>query len=187
MKNKNLILISILVIFGVLSRTIFHLGANIEFVTAISILAGYLFKKSKLALIIPLLIMIPSDIILGNTNIFLFTWSGFLFPVLMGKLLSTRLSKFTDSILKISISSSVLGVISTLFFYFWTNLGHFLTTNMYPKTLEGLVQCFVNAIPFLKPQLFSNFLIVPLIMIISIFALNLSVSKFNKANTQKNS
>ena len=188
MKNKKIILIFVLVIWGVLSRTVFHLGANIEFVTAISIVAGFLFQKSKFSLLVPLMIMIPSDIILGNTNIFLFTWTGFLFPVLMGKILSSnKFSKFTDSLLKIGLSSTVLGVVSTLFFYVWTNFGHFLTTNMYPKTLEGLVQCYVNAIPFLRPQLLSNLLIVPLIMVITAFTLNLSVNKFSKVNTQKNS
>jgi len=162
--KTDLIVAAVLVICGVLSRTVFHLGANVEFITAISLLSGYLFRKSKLALAIPLLIMILSDSIIGNTAIFIFTWSGFLFPMLMGRLLGgKKLAAKLGDPLKLMLGAEAAGVVSTLFFFLWTNFGSWLSMNMYSKDLSGLLACYINGLPFLRPQLGANLILVPLI------------------------
>jgi len=79
---SQIILFVALFFLTFLFRTVWHLGANIEFVTCAMILSSYyLGKKSTFWLV--LLIMVCTDLVLGNTNIFIFTWTGFLIPTIV--------------------------------------------------------------------------------------------------------
>ena len=114
--------------------------------------------------------------IIGNSIIFLFTWSGFIFGNILGILLSkVNFDKYKE--LKLVTTSCILGIISTLVFFFWTNFGVVVTTTSYTKDFAGLMQSYVNALAFLRPQLSSNLILVPLI-----FA---SILLFNKLLIQK--
>jgi hypothetical protein len=84
MKNK-LILLTIISILALLLRTFFKIAPNVELVTSLALLAGYLLPSSKLAFIFPIGVMLISDLLIGNNQIFLFTWTGFLLPVLLGQ------------------------------------------------------------------------------------------------------
>jgi hypothetical protein len=44
-------------------------------------------------------------------------------------------------------------VAGSVLFYVLTNFGTWLTTGMYPRTLEGLAACYVAAIPFFQNTL----------------------------------
>jgi len=181
MKKDTTILISLFIIWGVLSRTVFHLGPNVEFVSAISISSGILLKNKKLAFAIPVIIMFISDMIIGNTNIFLFTWTGFAIPVVIGFFLSKFIKKDNEhKLTKLIGLSGLAGITSSITFFIWTNFGHWITTNMYTKDLNGLIACYINAIPFLKPQLAGNLIIVPIFVLVTYFVFNFSL----KANTK---
>jgi hypothetical protein len=178
MKKNQLIFIAGLVTWGILSRTIFHLGPNVEFITAISIVAGLIIKNKKIAFIIPVLIMFLSDLVIGNTKIFIFTWSGFVIPVLLGAFIAGKLKIWQGKkIMKLAVFSEVAAVSSSLFFFIWTNFGHWLITNMYTKDLNGLISSYINAIPFLKPQLAGNLIIVPIFVLTAYFILNRNFKK----------
>ena len=173
MNKKTLIIIAFFILWGILSRTVFHLGTNVEFVTAISISSGILLKGRKIAFLIPLVIMFISDIFLGTTNIFLFTWTGFLFPVLMGSMIVKFIKTVKNKkYLKLGGISLAAGISSSIFFYIWTNFGHWLTTNMYAKDLNGLIDCYINALPFLKPQMAGNLIFVPIFILATFFILS---------------
>jgi len=175
MKTSRFIVICFFIVWGVLSRTIFHLGPNIEFITGISIACGILIRNKKIALLIPILIMLISDMVIGNTKIFLFTWSAFLIPVLIGFFLLKLFRKSSENkYLKIFVFSELSAVISSLSFFVWTNFGHWLITNMYTKDLNGFISCYINAIPFLKPQLAGNLIIVPIFIISAYLIFNYS-------------
>lgn len=178
-KNQQLLVAISFIITIMLTRTILHLGANIEFVTAFIIAAAFLFKDTKyiyLSLFGGLLI---SDLIIGNTIIFVFTWSGFLFAAVLGKL-GQKATTSSKTITKM-MASEFAGVTSTLLFFFWTNLGVVLTTNMYEKNMIGLTESYINALPFLKVQLGWNLVLVPLAVGAVLLAQQLLV------NTHKNS
>jgi hypothetical protein len=175
MKKKIAILLCIYIVWGVLSRTVFHLGPNVEFVTAIAISSGLLMKNKMLAFAVPVVVMFISDLFIGNSNIFIFTWSGFIFPVVLGFMISKILKKTAEKkYLKLTSLSCLSGISSGLIFFLWTNFGHWLTTNMYTKDLTGLIDCYINAIPFLKPQLAGNLIIVPLFVMATFFVFNYS-------------
>jgi hypothetical protein len=136
---------------------------NMELVTTAMLLSSlYLSRNTSLKL--TLLLMIATDLFLGNTHIFLFTWSGFLLPIILIKLFMTQpLRSLGEGGLSM-IKVTALGIGSNLFFYLWTNFGVWLLDSwgMYPKTLQGLIHCYINGLPFLHPQLASTLLFVPL-------------------------
>lgn len=155
--GKLLLAIS-LVILGILFRTIWHPGDNIEFVTTATLLAGaYLGWKWSMA--VPLTIMIITDLIIGNTNIFIFTWSGYLFISYLGFLGHLSDLKGGERILR----ATGLGVAASFWFYIWTNFGVWVMDSwgMYPKTVTGLLQAYFYGLPFLKLNLSGNLLFVP--------------------------
>lgn len=161
MSKKLILLIMLLVALGFASRTIFHLGANFELVTAISIVAGLLIK-TRWSFIVPLSIMISTDLVIGNSIIFLFTWSGFLAGHLLARLLAAQITGSTFA--KVS-KATLVALVSVVIFYLWTNFGVVVTSSLYPHTLAGLLQSYVNAIPFVRPQLLSALVFTPIIFV----------------------
>lgn len=159
-RNSEIALVSIFVLLGVLTRTVFHVAPNVEFVTALSLAAGYFFKNSKYAWLVPFSIMLVSDFLIGNDMIFLFTWSGFLAAPLIGKILK---KKGGESFANTILTGEVGGLASVLIFFLWTNFGVVVLTNMYPRTLDGLFLSYVNALPFLSNQILGNLVIVPMV------------------------
>lgn len=146
-----------LVVFGVLTRTAIHWAPNVEFVTAITFLACYIYRDLKVQLGVPILIMFLSDLIIGNTSIFIFTWTGFLLPVVLMHFFGLIYPRSDLKVWQITL----LALISTLLFFLWTNFGVVVVSEMYSKDAIGLLQSYVNGLPFLRNQLFGNLMIVP--------------------------
>lgn len=167
---KDLLLIVAYVFFGVLTRTVWHIAANVEFVTALSIASAY-FMRRKYSVTVPLGIMIVSDLIIGNTAIYLFTWSAFGVAWAMGSIMASwkvnGLLKRLPRLLKLAAISELGGIVFTLFFYLWTNFGVVVVSSLYPKTFEGLMLSYKMGLPFLVPQLIGNMIIVPAIFVLT--------------------
>lgn len=178
---RNLLFIALFLI-AFLERTVWDLGPNIELVTAGTILIAY-FLGQKESLSFVLLVMILSDLILGNTKIFLFTWSGFLIPTLfISQIIKKHLIKIKNLPIKIT-SLTAGGLLVNLFFFFWTNLGVWVLDSwgMYSKDLSGLITCYINGLPFLKNQILSNLIFIPL----GFFVINSSINFLQKIISQK--
>lgn len=156
-KWDNSLIIAYIVLI-VLTRTVIHIAPNVEFVTAASIAAGYFFYNKKLAYLVPLIGLVLTDMMIGNTMILLFTWSAYLIAPLAGQILRKSRFKKLDQ-----TSGLFTGIGFTLFFFLWTNLGVVLTTNMYTKDLPGLLFSYYSALPFLIPQLIGNVIFVPIL------------------------
>ena len=187
MRARDIFFILCYVILGVLTRTVWHIAPNVEFITALSIASAY-FLKSKYSFTVPVLIMIISDLIIGNTPIFLFTWSAFGIAHVLGKLLNSELIKSRLEKLsreaRILILSETGGIIFTLFFYLWTNLGVVVVSSMYPKTFEGLLLSYKMGLPFLWPQLVGNMIIVPAVFLLTQLVYKLKFSLFKGIKAQ---
>lgn len=163
-EKKKYLLAFILVILGILSRTVFHIGDNVEFVTSATLLsAAYLGKKY--ALVVPFLIMSVTDLFIGNTSIFIFTWSGYIVIGLMGILKLNFRSKAAGkkSLVFKLLTAGGVGIAASFWFYLWTNFGVWLLDNwgMYPRTLFGLVDAYILGLPFFKYNLMGNVVLVP--------------------------
>lgn len=170
--SSEVIFAVIAIALGVLTRTYLDLGQNIEMITAFGIVSGFFFKDKKLAYAVPLVSMILSDVMLTNTNIFLFTWSGFLFGPLIGSVLNKVISKTENKLAIGLVSSQFAGIVATIVFFLWTNFGVWLIGNMYVKNLSGLVQSYINGLPFLSNQFIGNLIIVPIVFVASYLVFN---------------
>lgn len=135
----------LMIIGGVFLRLIPHIP-NVAPITAMALFGGVYLNK-KYALLIPLLIMFISDFFLGFHNLMFFVYGSFLLTGIIGLQLKKHKSyKF------IFISSLVS---STLFFII-TNFGVWLVSGMYAKTIAGLVNCYLMAIPFFRNTVFGD-------------------------------
>lgn len=152
---KKILFAILLVLLGVFFRTIGHIAPNIEFVTAASLLAGAYLGR-KYAILVPFVIMVLTDTLIGNTNIFIFTWSAYLAIGLLGLWgLKDKKTKF--------VRATGLGIIASLWFYLWTNFGVWALDSwgLYPRTLGGLMEAYIMGLPFLKLNLLGNLFFVP--------------------------
>ena len=137
-----------LIIIGILLRFIPH-TANFTPVAAIAIFAGVYLNK-KQALIVPLLLMVISDIFLGMHNVVAFTWGSFILVTLLG--FWAKNHKTFLGIVSTSVVSSVL-------FYVITNFGVWVM-GWYPHTAKGLLDCYILGLPFLRTFSVSTLLYV---------------------------
>jgi len=137
--KKQLVIVSIIIIAAVL-RLLPHLP-NVTPITAMALFSGVYFTNKRYAFLIPLLAMFISDIYLGFSWISLFVYAGFVLVGYIG---------YTSK--KIRFTTILLGSVS---FFVITNFGVWLIG--YPKTIDGLVECYTLAIPFFRNSLLGDF------------------------------
>jgi hypothetical protein len=137
-----------IVVLGMLSRLLPH-PPNLTLTTALALFAGST-CRSRWAVAIPLLTMAATDLILGLHATIPFTWSGLLLIWLIGRRLGPR--PRLGIVAAASLGASVL-------FFLVSNLGVWLLphgTTTYPRTAEGLWQCYVMALPFFRTALMGD-------------------------------
>lgn len=139
--NKKQFVILLFILAAALFRLFPHLP-NVTPVTAMALFSGVYFTNKKYAFLIPLFAMFLSDIVLGFSYITLFVYASFVLVSYIG-----YASK------KIKITTILLSSIS---FFIITNFGVWLIG--YPKTLDGLLECYTLAIPFFRNSLIGDFL-----------------------------
>lgn len=146
MRNKIIFPLAI-ILFGVVMRLVPHMP-NVAPITAIALFGGMYLDK-KYALILPLIIMLISDFFLGLHDTLLFVYVSFFISGLLG--LWAHQQKTAGRILLVTVIASVQ-------FFVITNFGVWLVGHIYPKTLQGLSECFVMAIPFFRNTIIGDLL-----------------------------
>lgn len=130
--------IAVMIILAALSRIIPH-PPNFAPIVAMALFGGAYFNNKSLAFIIPIFAMFISDLIIGLHSGMLIIYLTFIGIVAIGFLL--RENKSFGKVAGLTIGSSVV-------FFITTNFGVWMSGLMYPKTIEGLINCYVAAIPF---------------------------------------
>jgi len=140
------------------------LGAppNLELATAASFAAALLLRN-RAAAAAPIVVAVVSDLALGNTSILVFTWSAWA-VIGVASVLLPRFRGGRHGGWKRYATALGFGVGSSLWFFLWTNFGVWLMGDgaWYPHTAGGLVDCYVAGLPFLRPMLVGNLVLVPL-------------------------
>lgn len=135
------------------------LGAppNLELSTFAAFAAAGLLRH-RLAALAPLVVVALSDVVLGNSWIFVFTWSAWL--VIGLGALWTRRSTGARRV----ATAVVFGAGSSIAFYLWTNFGVWLQARgtFYAAGLDGLLASYVAGLPFLRTMLLGNLVLLPL-------------------------
>ncbi len=133
----------LLVIIGIFSRVIVH-TPQFTATLAIALFAGMYLNK-RLAWIVPVGMMLVTDMILGFHDTMLFTYGSMLAISAIGIFLKDR--KSFGNVFAGSIGAALL-------FFVLTNFGAFLT--LYPRTWAGFQECYILAVPFFRSTLLST-------------------------------
>ena len=132
-------LISI-VLAAALSRLIPH-PPNMTSLTAVALFGGAYFSDRRLAFLVPLAALFLSDLVLGFYGHMEVVYSSFALIVCIGLWLGKD-----RSVLRIAVAA----LTSSVLFFLLTNFGVWAFGSLYPRTLDGLVTCYVAAIPFFR-------------------------------------
>ena len=146
--NKKLLSLAA-IIFGIALFRVLPHPPNFSPVAAMALFSGAYIADKRLALLIPFLALIASDLIIGFHNTMLFVYVGFALTVGIGIWMQKRI---TSSHV---VASAVAA--STLFFVI-TNFGAWMMNGMYPMTAAGLMQAYAAGIPFLQNSLMGDLL-----------------------------
>lgn len=153
--------VSLLILMAALSRLLPH-PHNFSPIGGMALFGAAYYNKRYLAYLIPILAMWISDLLLNNilyAHYFdhfvwfysgsLFTYAAFALMILVGSLLLKNVS--LSKVIFSALSASVI-------FYLVSNLGVWITQGVYPHTWEGLLACYVAALPFFQNTLAGDIL-----------------------------
>jgi hypothetical protein len=120
---------------------------NVSPVAAMALFGGAYFADKRMAFIVPFVALFLSDLFLGLHNSMIFVYAGFALTVLIGFMLKG----------KITLTNTAFAVIaSSVLFFLLTNFGAWLTSPLYVKSMEGLLQAYIAGIPFFQSSLLGN-------------------------------
>jgi hypothetical protein len=117
---------------------------NFSPVAAMALFSGAYLGRRGLGLLAPLGALFLSDIFLGFSPLMVIVYGSVALIVCLGWIISRRRSAANVGLA--AVSGSVL-------FYLITNFGVWAFSDMYPKTLAGLMTCYAAAIPFFQNSL----------------------------------
>jgi len=132
-----------LVLACVLTRLIPH-PPNFSPIEAVALFAGAWFASRSLAILVPLAAMLLSDVFIGFHSGMPLVYACIAVIALAGGFLGREAG---------ALRIAAFGLGSAVFFFVVTNFGVWAGSGMYPRTGEGLLACYVAAIPFFHNQL----------------------------------
>jgi len=136
-----------LIFIGTLSRLAPH-PANVTAVGALAIFSGSRYGKIK-GLIVTFGTMLVSDVVLGLHPVMWATYGSFALSVLLANTFLKKRS--VTRIAGVTLASSII-------FYLVTNFAVWAVPgSMYPKTLAGLIDSYIMALPFFRNSLLGDF------------------------------
>jgi hypothetical protein len=145
-----------ILLLAALARVIPH-TANVTPFFAVAMAAGAWLGRDQLKLTSALAIgsMFISDLVLGFHWTMPFVYGGLSLGILVGAMSNPKLLKTENRVLRFVKSVAFAAAGSTGFFVV-SNLGVWAVGEIYPMTVDGLVACFVMAIPFFMKSLVSD-------------------------------
>jgi hypothetical protein len=154
-KHTLILLITGFILLAALSRLLPH-PPNFTPVIAIALFAGAYFRNSLWAWVLPLCVMMVSD--LG-----LWWLHGYDLFTLMRLVIYLSLLAIVGIGIPVGRKISVSGVLGgslagAILFFVVTNFAVWLGGRLYPMTWEGLMACYTAAIPFFRNTLMSTLL-----------------------------
>ena len=146
MRNPRFTTLIVMIVAAAATRLVPH-PPNMTSVTALALFGGAYFSDRRLAFVVPLLVLLFSDIILGFYRHMEIPYLSFALIVCIGLRLQQR---------RTAPRIAGAALLSALVFFIVTNFGVWAFDALYPKTFAGLVTCYVAAIPFFRNTLFGD-------------------------------
>lgn len=163
-KTSNVLIAVALITFVVCLRLLPH-PANFAPVAAVAIFGGAVLPR-RIAIWVPLLAMMASDLIIGLHSLVLLTWGCYALTALASSYIMRRPSLIRGGSLAISASIG---------FFVVTNFGVWLTSGMYAHTWAGFIRCYEMALPFFRNTILSDLIYTAAIF--GVYALALRASQ----------
>ena len=161
--NIKIILLCIIIFLVSLTR-IFPHPPNFTPILALAIFGGAYFPNKIAALTLPVIAMFLSDLILGFHSQMYVVYGTIVILSFLGNIIKTK------NIKNLVIS----GLAGSLFFFIITNFSVWISGSLYPLTFDGLIQCYIMAIPFFHNTLISTLLFISVLF----FGYNFAEKKY---------
>lgn len=144
---KSFWIICLFILGAFLSRFFSH-PPNFSPVMAVSLFGAVFFDKKLVAYLVPVAIMLISDIFLGLHSTIPFVYGSFILVVFLGTVLrNKRIQEMKPGAAVFNIAGFTLT--GSFLFFVITNFGAWMMmTSLYEPSFAGLLECFVAAIPF---------------------------------------
>lgn len=142
----QLMTLVLMVLGAAFSRLIPH-PWNFTAIGAMALFGGAYFPSKRLSLVIPLAALLVSDLVLGFHSTMIYVYIAFSAIVLLGW--NLREHKSFARIAGMSLLASSV-------FFLVSNFGVWVMGGMYAMTWQGLVNCYVAAIPFFDNQIYGD-------------------------------
>jgi hypothetical protein len=135
------------IVIGVALRLLPH-PPNFTPIAAIALFGGVYLSK-KIALVLPLAVMVISDIFIGSyePKLMVFVYGSFILCVILGLWLKNH--KRWQTIFGASVLGSIL-------FFFITNFAVWAFSSWYERSFSGITQCYLMALPFFRNSLLGD-------------------------------
>ena len=151
MMKKNLKLIQnfylpgIIILILAFSRIIPH-PWNFTPILSAGIFLGFYFRQIFFSIFVVIFSMFLGDLYFGFHNTMIFTYVGLIISVLVGSFIKN-----------LYVSRILIGsILSSISFFLITNFGVWISSNMYSKNFEGLLQAYILGLPFFHNTLLST-------------------------------
>ena len=158
MRTKILLIASIIFLVS-LTRLVPHLP-NFTPILALGIFGGAYLPNRIIALSLPILAMFLSDLIIGFHSQIYAVYVTIIILSLLGNMIKTKNIK----------NLAIIGFAGSLIFFMITNFSVWLTDRLYPLTIDGLLECYIMAIPFFHNSLISTLLFLGILFFSYTFA-----------------
>lgn len=146
--EKNFLLALVLIVAAVFSRLVPH-PMNFTPLIALAFFSTSIFKNKTLAIAIPMGALFLSDLVIGMHELSLVIYFIFgLIGVVFFLLNKNKKVDFKNTL--------VTGTVGSLIFFMTSNFAVWMTSGMYLKTVDGLIECYVAALPFFHNTLGST-------------------------------
>ncbi len=160
LNNNQVKFISISIALVAICRLLPH-PYNFTPIGAMALFGGTYLKDKRLAFGIPLLSLLVSDLLLQIIQPGSAFYEGWLWVYASIAIITPLGFYLRKKVQRQTIM--VASLVSSLLFFFLTNFGVWLGGSLYPNTMEGLVNCYIMAIPFfggtVMGDLFYNFIL----------------------------
>jgi len=161
-KGKGKTITLVIFIIAVFSRLLPH-APNFTPIEAIALFAGAFFMNRYVKFLLPIVALYLVDLILNNTLLrgfyphetgivwyseyMLWNFIAIIGIVIIGKLLTKNIS-----VLNIGLTA----ITASILFFTLSNIGVWISSPLYVKDFQGLISCFVAALPFFRTSLLST-------------------------------
>lgn len=140
------VIIAAMLLLAAFSRLIPH-PANFTAVLALALFGGAKFKNTSLAVLVPLIAMLITDLIIGLYSLMPFVYACIAATALIGTYVGRK-----------SNPGFIIGasVVSSTLFFLVTNAAVWYHNPNFAQSSSGLMMCYDFALPFYRNQLFGD-------------------------------